>query len=119
MNQRRTPAWMIVVRMFAFVFVSCCGMALLFNFGAGRNVVKLPEMVGAAACIVSFWVVFGLLVVGAGSRLLFGRNADFQRWIGQGGRPYWDSSPFNPDSDATNEFAESPAESIPPEEKLR
>ena len=103
MNDGRSSAVVIVVRMFCTIFLIAFACSIFWNSLSGRTMLSLEVAFWVAVVLTVLFLVIGWVVVTVGGNLLLGDDRDFKQWKDQGGRPYLDSlpSPINPDSSIT------------------
>lgn len=101
----RTSRTAIFFRSFVLVFVISMIIAWGWNSATDTQFWNPIEIALGSLLIVVFFGGFGWLVVNIGTRLICGRDPEFQRYLRNGGDPYFDTlpSPMNPDSKVTRQ----------------
>lgn len=104
MNQR-TSKTAIAGRSFLGVLGISLVIGFLWNLATGTAFWSLGALALGSLFIVLGFGAFGWLVVNVGTRLICGKDPEFQTYLKSGGDPYFDTlpPPLNPDSQATRE----------------
>jgi hypothetical protein len=96
---------LLVLRMFATVFIIVCLIAMFWNTLSGRDMFPMTVAFWVAVVLTIMFTAAGWAGATVGSKVFLNNDPGHQNWKRRGGRPFWDTVgwPINTATDIERE----------------